>query len=346
MNRPVTTDLPTSFRSEEELDEFMSRPTPALIDDLASVEGDIAVVGVGGKMGPTLARMVKRADPKRRVYGIARFTDGGLPERLEAWGIQPIKSDLLERSAIAALPVVPNVIFMAGRKFGSTGDEDLTWALNVYVPGMVAEHFAGSRIVAFSTICVYPFAPVAFGGSLEDDPLGPPGEYAMSCVGRERIFRYFSQQTHSPGALVRLSYAIDLRYGVLHDLCRKVMRDEPIDLSMGHVNIIWQGDACSQALRLLKHCEVPSKPFNISGPEAASVRALALALGRRCEKEPRFVGDEATKSWLANTGRAENLFGYPTVPMDRIVDWTADWLARNMRSLGKDTHFETRSGIY
>ena len=339
-------DLPSPFRTEDELDEFMSRPTPGLVDDLASIAGDIAVIGVGGKMGPTLARMAKRADPNRRVYGIARFSDEGLPQRLEAWGVQPIKADMLDRKAIAALPVVPNVIFMAGRKFGSTGGEDLTWAMNVYVPGMVAEHYAGSRIVAFSTICVYPFAPVAFGGSLEDDPLGPPGEYAMSCVGRERIFRYFSQQTRSPGALVRLSYAIDMRYGVLHDLCRKVMRGEPIDLSMGHVNVIWQGDACSQALRLLKHCEVPSKPFNITGPETASIRALALALGRRCEKVPQFVGTEAAESWLANTQRAQGVFGYPTVPIDRMVDWTTDWLARNMRSLGKDTHFETRSGTY
>ena len=338
--------LPDGFASEADLDEFMSRPSAALVHDLRAIEGDIAVVGVAGKMGPTLARMAKRAAPDRRVFGVARFSEPGIARALEEAGVEPIRADLLDRAAVGALPRAPNVIFMAGRKFGSLGGEDLTWAMNAYVPGIVAEHFTGSRIVAFSTICVYPFVPVAHGGSLEDDPLGPPGEYAMSCVGRERIFRHFSEQTGSPGALVRLSYAIDMRYGVLHDLGKRLLAEEPIDLAMGHVNIIWQGDACSQALRLLRHCTVPSRPFNVSGPETASIRALATALGRRLGREPRFAGEEAPTAWLANTGLAESLFGYPSVPVAKMVEWTADWLSRGMNSLGKATHFEVRTGTY
>jgi nucleoside-diphosphate-sugar epimerase len=290
--------------------------------------------------------MAKRAAPERRVFGVARFSDQALPDKLKGWGVEPVRADLLEREAVAALPDAPNVVFMAGRKFGSSGGEDLTWAMNTFVPALVAERYAGSRIVAFSTICVYPFVPTGRGGSREDDALGPPGEYAMSCIGRERIFQHFSRMSATPGAIVRLSYAIDMRYGVLHDLGGKVMRGEPIDLAMGHVNIIWQGDACSQALRLLNHCEVPSRPYNISGPETASVRALALAFGRRFGKPPRFFNQEAETAWLADTSLAEGLFGYPAVPIDRMIDWTADWLQRGMPSLGKATQFEVRSGSY
>jgi hypothetical protein len=345
-DRVSASGLPKAFVSEEQLDDVMSRPSDGLIRDLRETKGDIVVVGVGGKMGPTLARMAKRAAPERRVFGVARFTDPSLPERLAAWGVEPVKADLLDRQAVAALPDAPNVIFMAGRKFGSSGGEDLTWAMNTIVPALVAERYAGSRIVAFSTICVYPFVPVGHGGAGEDNVLGPPGEYAMSCVGRERVFQHFSRISDTPGAIVRLSYAIDMRYGVLHDLGGKVMRDEPVDLSMGHVNIIWQGDACSQALRLLNHCAVPSRPFNISGPEAASVRALSLAFGRRFGKTPQFVNHEAETAWLADTSLAAGLFGYPAVSIDRMIDWTADWLQRGMPSLGKATQFEVRSGSY
>jgi hypothetical protein len=339
-------DLPERFATVEELDEFMSRPSPALIADLAAVPGDIMIIGVAGKMGPTLARMAKRACPERKIFGVARFSEPGLQSYLHDHGVTTIRADLMQRDAVAALPAAPNVIFMAGRKFGSSGSEDLTWAMNAYVPGIVAEHFAGSRIVAYSTICVYPFAPVAQGGSREEDAVGPPGEYAMSCVGRERMFQYFSHKLNSPGILVRLSYAIDMRYGVLHDLGRKVLADEPIDLSMGHVNIIWQGDACSQSLRALSHVAVPSMPLNVSGPEILSIRELAHAFGRRFGKTPKLTGEESATAWIANTSRAVSLFGYPSVPLERMLDWTADWLQRDMASLGKATHFEVRTGAY
>jgi nucleoside-diphosphate-sugar epimerase len=235
---------------------------------------------------------------------------------------------------------------MAGRKFGSAGGEDLTWTMNAYVPGAVADHFAGSRFVVYSTVCVYPFVPVTHGGALETDDLGPPGEYAMSCVGRERVFQHFSRLHQSPGSLIRLSYAIDMRYGVLHDIGTKVLRGEPIDLTMGHVNVIWQGDACSQSLRTLRHGKVPCAPFNISGPETVSIRALALAFGRRFGKAPILQGQEAPTAWLSNTSLAAGLFGYPEVPLDAMIEWTTDWLANDMGSLGKATHFEQRSGTY
>lgn len=337
---------PARFDSVDMLDEFMSRPSAALIADLEAVDGDIMIVGVAGKMGPTLARMAKRAVPDRRVIGVARFSDPEAKRYLENHGIETISADVLRRDEVASLPKVRNVVFMAGRKFGSAGGEDLTWAMNAYAPGIVADHFAGSRFVVFSTICVYPFAPVMHGGSREVDELGPPGEYAMSCVGRERVFQHFSRQHGSPGSLIRLSYAIDMRYGVLHDIGSKVLRGETVDLSMGHVNVIWQGDACSQSLRTLRHGQVPCVPFNITGPETVSIRALALAFGRRFCKAPILQGQEAPTAWVADTSVAEGLFGYPEIPVDLMIDWTADWLLHDMASLGKATHFEVRTGTY
>jgi nucleoside-diphosphate-sugar epimerase len=337
---------PSSFDSAEMLDEFLSRPSAALVADLEAVDGDIMVIGVAGKMGPTLARMAKRAAPDRRVIGVARFSDPGSKAYLESHGVETIAADLLNREEIAALPKVKNIVYMAGRKFGSAGVEDLTWAMNAYVPGMVADRFADSRFVVYSTICVYPFASVIHGGSRETDALGPPGEYAMSCVGRERVFQHFSRLHGSPGSIIRLSYAIDMRYGVLHDVGSKVLGGEEIDVSMGHVNVIWQGDACSQSLRTLRHGGVPCVPFNITGPETVSIRALAHAFGRRFGKPARIVGEEAPTAWLADTALAEGLFGYPEVPLDAMIDWTADWLARGRESLGKATHFEVRTGTY
>jgi nucleoside-diphosphate-sugar epimerase len=339
-------EMPASFANVDELDAFMSAPSEALVDDLEKVPGDIMVVGVGGKMGPTLARMAKRACPERRVIGVARFSEPGLQSYLNTHGVETIATDLLDRAAIAELPRVPNVIFMAGRKFGSEGSEPLTWAMNSHVPALVANHFRESRIVSYSTICVYPFATVLHGAMREDDPIGPPGEYAMSCAGRERMFQYFSEKYLTPGMLIRLSYAIDMRYGVLHDLGQKVLRGEEVDLSMGHVNVIWQGDACSQSLRALRHCTVPSSPLNVSGPETVSIRALAVAFGQRFSREALLRGDESPTAWLADTSRAARLFGYPTVSLHQMIDWTADWLSRGMKSLGKATHFEVRTGTY
>jgi nucleoside-diphosphate-sugar epimerase len=236
---------------------------------------------------------------------------------------------------------------MAGRKFGSSGAEHLTWAMNVHVPALVAEAFAGSRIVAFSTACVYPFVPVTGGGATEATPTTPPpGEYAGSCVGRERMFEHFSRRHGTAGRLIRLSYAIDMRYGVLHDVARKARAGEPIDLATGHVNVIWQGDANSQALRALAQCTAPTSPLNVSGPEPTSIRALAAAFGERFGVKPVLTGAEATDAWLVDTRAAQRLFGRPEVAVETMIGWTADWIARGGASLGKDTHFDVRDGTY
>jgi len=325
----------------------MTEPSAALVADLERAPGDIIVLGVGGKMGPTLARLAKRAAPARRIVGVARFSEAGLRASLERHGIECITADLLERDALARLPKLENVIFMVGRKFGSTGAEHLTWAMNAHAPALVAEAFPKSRIVTFSTACVYPFVAVASGGATEDlPPTPPPGEYANSCVARERIFQYFSLRHGTPGRLIRLSYAIDMRYGVLHDVARRILARMPIDLTSGHVNIIWQGDANAQALRALAHCTAPTSPLNVSGAEMTSIRAIAGALGERLGIAPVFTAQEAQAGWLVNTRAAQRLFGLPVVGLDRLLDWTADWVASRLPSLGKDTHYDVRDGRY
>lgn len=342
----AATELPARIADVAALEDLMSRPSPELAAALQRAPGDILVLGVGGKMGPTLARMARRADPRRRVIGVARFSEPGLRQKLEAAGIECIAADLLSRDALARLPDAPNVVFMAGRKFGSTGSEWLTWAMNAHVPALVAERFARSRIVAFSTACVYPFVPTEGPGAPESvAPTAPPGEYANSCVARERMFEHFSHAHGTPGRLLRLSYAVDMRYGVLHDVARKVLAGETIDLTMGHANIIWQGEANDWALRSLAHCTAPTSALNLSGPKV-SIRAVACALGERLGIAPVFGGHEAATAWLVDCSEAFRLFGPPRVDLDRMLDWTADWVQRGGATLGKPTHYEARDGKY
>jgi nucleoside-diphosphate-sugar epimerase len=338
--------LPETIVDITTLDELLCCPSQALIDDLNKIEGDIMVLGVGGKMGPTLAGLAKKAVPDRKVIGVARFSEAGVKEWLEARGIETINCDLLDEAAIRALPKAPNVVFMAGRKFGAEGNLALTWAMNSHVPALVAQAFNGSRIVTFSTGCVYPFVPVNGKGADESIQPNPPGEYAQSCVGRERMFEYFSNRFKTPGRLFRLNYSIDMRYGVLHDIATKVISAKPIDVSLGHVNFIWQGDASSQALRCLAQCDTPTSPINVSGPEILAVRDLAQKFGKLFGREPILVGKEEPTAWLTDTSQATGLFGRPVVDTEQLIKWTADWVARSMPSLGKPTKYEVRDGRY
>jgi nucleoside-diphosphate-sugar epimerase len=338
--------LPDAIADIDALDELLCRPSQLLIDDLAAVDGDIMILGVAGKMGPTLAGLAKAASPQRRVIGVARFSDPSVKAWLEARGIETIACDLLDEAAVRALPKSPNIVFMAGRKFGAEDDLPLTWAMNTLVPALVAQTFATSRIVAFSTGCVYPFVPVTGTGADEYTPPDPPGEYAQSCVGRERMFEYFSRKLATPGRLFRLNYAIDMRYGVLHDIATRILLGEPINVSIGHVNFIWQGDAASQALRCLTHCETPTSPINVSGREIVAVRDLAAKLGHYLNREPILVGTEQPTAWLTDTSQATKLFGPPTVDTERLIAWTADWAMRSMPSYGKPTRYEVRDGRF
>ena len=343
---PTATTPPGRFHDIESLEAFMARPSPALLDDLAHVDGDLLILGVAGKMGPTLARLAKAAMPGRRVIGIARFSEPAVRERLESWGVETIACDLLDRAAVESLPDVSNVVFAAGHKFGASGNPALTWAMNTWVPSVVAERWQRSRIVAFSTGNVYPLTPPGGSAPVESSPVGPVGEYAQSCLGRERMFEHFSARFGTPGRIVRLNYAIDMRYGVLFDIASKLHRGDPVDVTMGHVNVIWQGDANEQVLRCLRHVTTPTSPINVTGTEALSVRRIATALAERLGVEARITGQEAGTALLSDASEASRLFGPPRIGLDTMLDWTAEWVKRGGESLGKPTKFEVRDGTF
>jgi nucleoside-diphosphate-sugar epimerase len=338
-------NLPLEFTDEAHLEDVMSTPSPALVHSLAQLQGDILILGVAGKMGPTLARMAKRAAPHKRVIGVARFSNPQLQSSLSAQGVECIQADLLSAEALAALPDVPNVVFMAGRKFGSQGSEWLTWAMNAHVPALVAQRYKTASIVAFSTACVYPFVDVQGPGAPESLAPTPPGEYANSCVARERMFEHFSHEHQTAGCLLRLSYAIDMRYGVLHDVARTIWQGQPLSVAMGHANIIWQGDANDQALRALSACTTPTSAINLSGPPI-SIRDVATRLAARMGKTVQFTDTEGSTAWLVDCRKADALWGQPSVVLDTLLDWTAAWVMKGHKSLDKPTHFEVRDGHY
>jgi nucleoside-diphosphate-sugar epimerase len=341
--------LPDRIGSEDRLEDLLSEPPSALVESLARLDGDLIVLGVGGKMGPSLARMVVRASraagSRRRVLGVSRFSDDGLRRRLEAWGIETLACDLLDVDALSRLPKCPFVVYMPARKFGSSGAAWETWATNTFLAGEAARVFRGARIVAFSTGNVYPLTPADGVGPAEEHPTGPVGEYAQSALGRERMFEYFSRRDGTPVVLLRLNYAVETRYGVVHDLARKITAGETVELGMGRFNLVWQGDANAYALRAFDLCSSPPAVLNVTGP-ILTVREVAVRLGRRLGRAPVFAGAEEPTALLSNPARCHALFGPPRVPADRIVDWTADWLAQGGRSLGKPTHFEVRDGMF
>lgn len=339
------------IQTESELEERLTRPDEETASAMAALDDDLLILGAGGKMGPSLARLARhaadKAGVKKRVIAVARFTNDKLPSELAAGGIETITCDLLDREALDKLPDVPNVIFMAARKFGTSGGEHLTWAMNTYLPGLVAERYRNSRIVAFSTGNVYPLLPVSQGGALETTPVGPVGEYAQSALGRERLFEYGSMRWGTPVAILRLNYAVELRYGVLVDIGRAVFERRPIDLCMPFVNVIWQGDANSWCLRSFAHCQSPPFVLNITGPETLSVRELALEFGRHFGIEPIFVSEtEGSSALLSDIGRARRLFGNPTVRPPEMIEWIANWIRQDGVMLDKPTHFQTRDGRF
>lgn len=338
------------MKTVEQLEDLMTKPSNQLIEDITKIDGDLLILGIGGKMGPTLAKMAKRAIDaagiEKRVIGVSRFSKGSLREDLESAGIETISADLLNDAQLQNLPDSKNIIYMAGNKFGTTGNEHFTWAMNAYLPGRVAEKFKDSRIVAFSTGNVYPLTSVTAGECTEEHPVNPVGEYAQSCLGRERIFTYFSHKNSTPILLFRLNYAIDMRYGVLLELAKQVYNGENVDLSMGQVNVIWQGDANEYALRSLLLCSTRPELLNITGPEKVSTRWIAEQFAARFNKSAKFVNSEQPTSLLNNASKAHKLLGYPSVSLGQMIDWTAEWIKNDGVTHNKPTHFQERQGAF
>lgn len=335
----------TSIRTVKDLDRALADPPESVVEAMARLTGDIMLIGVAGKIGPGLARMAKiasdRAGVQRRVIGVARTRQ----LELEDAGVETIACDLLD-GPLSELPKAQNILYLAGRKFGTEDDESLTWAVNTYLPGRVAELFPDSRIAAFSTGNVYPLTNVVSGGATERHPTNPVGEYAQSCLGRERIFEHASRSRGTPVLLLRLNYAVELRYGVLIDIARAVAESRPLDLATGCVNVIWQRDVNAIALRSLELAASPPRVLNVSGPETVSVRWLAEEFGRSLGIEPVFQGDEQPTALLSNAAESFGLFGYPSVALAELISWTSSWIRDGGDVLDKSTHFEVREGRF
>ena len=336
--------------TEDDLERRLAEPTPGVLDALRPLPGDLIVLGAGGKMGPTLARMARRAfdllGRQDRVIAVSRFSSPNAANALRVAHVETIRCDLADRRAVDALPRAPLVVFMAGQKFGTTDAPGTTWMMNTVVPAYAAEHFAGSRLVAFSTGNVYPLTPVTGGGANEACPPAPVGEYAASCLGRERVLEFASRRDGTPMAIVRLNYAVELRYGVLVDIVRAVLRGEPVDARMGYVNVIWQGDANARALQCFAHAASPPFVINITGGETLSVRDVAAYAGRLLGRTAQVAGEEAPDALLSDASASMALFGEPAVSVVQMLAWIADWLQRGGRVLDKPTHFQERRGAF
>ena len=330
--------------------QALLQPSDDLIRDIRTVAGDIIILGAGGKMGPALARLAKqaveRAGLRKNVIAVSRFSDGSTRDDLQRDGVRTISLDLLDDAQLKSLPDVENVLYLAGMKFGTTGKEPLTWAMNAYLPGRVAEKYKNARIVAFSTGNVYPFYPVNSAGPSEDNATAPVGEYAQSCLARERVFQYFALKNNTPTLIFRLNYANDVSYGVLVDIALAVRDERPIDLTMGYVNVIWQGDANEMALRSLLHCSVPSQVLNITGSETVSVRSAAQKFGALFGKAPRFIGQESDTALLSDASKSHKLLGKPKVSVEQMIATIGVWVKKGMGTLNKPTHFQEREGKF
>ncbi len=341
---------PDAPQTIEALEALLSSPSPQAIETLAALDGDLLILGIGGKMGPTLARMAKQASQQagvaRRVIGVSRFSDSALRQRLESWGVETIAGDLLDEACVEALPDVPNVIFMTGMKFGASRNPAMTWAMNGYAPALVCRKLRHSRIVAFSSGNVYPLVPLDSGGSKETDEIGPVGEYAITVLGRERMFQYFSDRYQIPMALLRLNYATEMRYGILADIAQDVFHERPVEVSTPMFNVIWQADANAMTLAALAHTAVPPRIINVAGPEFLRVRDVAEQFGRLMNKPVRFTGQEGTTAFLNNGTEGHRLLGNVSVDVETMIRWTAEWVRRGGESLGKPTHFQVRSGKF
>ena len=338
------------INSEDELEEVLSRPTPQDLQDLSRLAGDILILGAGGKMGPSLARLATRASREagsaRRVIAVARFSNKSLPQELRNDGVEVIETNLLDPQSLRELPEAENVVYMAGRKFGTVGDEALTWATNAYLPGLVADRYRHSRIAAWSTGNVYPLSPTQSAGPNEESPVGPIGEYAQSSLARERIFEYFSATAGAKVSLLRLNYAVELRYGVLVDLATKILAREPVDISMGAVNIIWQGYANSVCLRSLLHSCAPPFVLNVTSPVSYSVRWLAEQLAKELGINPVFTGQPRDSALLSDASRCLKMFGPSPISIEQVIPWVARWVRSGSTLLNKPTHFEVREGKF